>query len=145
LGAPEEQPTRPVRELRPPSEPNTIVLVISGPIAPAGIAGLCERVRVLLEGCEADRVVCDVSALVDPDAVTIDALARLQLTARRLGRLVRLRNACGELEDLLALVGLGDVVPLAGALPVEARGQTEQREQGRGVEEEGDPADPTGR
>jgi ABC-type transporter Mla MlaB component len=143
LGAPEEQPTRPVRELRPHTETNTIVFVITGPIARANIAALCERVRVLLEGSDADQVVCDVSALVDPDAVTVDALARVQLTARRLGHRVRLRNACGDLEDLLALIGLRDIVPCAES-PVEPRGQPEQREQGVGVEEEADPADPTG-
>jgi ABC-type transporter Mla MlaB component len=143
LGAPKEQPTRPVRALRPHPEPE-MVLVFDGPIARAGIAGLCERVRVLLEGCDADRVVCDVSALVDPDAVTVDALARLQLTARRLGRQVRLRHACGDLQDLLSLMGLGDVVSLCPESGLEPRGQAEQREQALGVEEEADPTDPTG-
>jgi ABC-type transporter Mla MlaB component len=140
LGAPEEQPTTAVRELR--SHPRTIVLVFSGPFARAGIAGLCERVRVLLEGCEADQVVCDVGVMVNPDAVTVDALARLQLTARRLGRRVRLRHACDELQDLIALMGMAEVVPLWARLPLEPKGQAEQREQGLGVEEEADPTDP---
>jgi ABC-type transporter Mla MlaB component len=143
LGAPGEQPTRPVRELRPHSETNNIVLVIRGPIARASIASLCQRVHALLEGRDADHVVCDVSALVDPDAVTVDALARMQLTARRLGHEVRLRHACGELEDLIALMGLRDVVARCVESAVEPRWQTEQREQAFGVEEEGDPADPT--
>jgi ABC-type transporter Mla MlaB component len=121
-----------------------MVLVMSGPIAREDVSGLCERVRVLLEGCDTDQVVCDVGALADPDAVTVDALARLQLTARRLGCRVQLRHACGELQDLLSLMGLGDVVPPCAASAVDPTGQTEQREQGLGVEEEADPADPTG-
>jgi ABC-type transporter Mla MlaB component len=140
----EEPPTPLVRAVRPHPEPNTIVLVVDAPLVRAGIAALCERVRVMLESCDADQVVCDVSALVDPDAATIDALARLQLTARRLGRQVRLRHACGELQDLLSLMGLGDVVSLCPESGLEPGGQPEQREQGLGVQEEADPADPAG-
>jgi hypothetical protein len=54
-------------------------------------------------------IVCDVGAL-PPDATAIDTLARLQLTARRLGLEVRLRHASGELQDLLAFAGLADVL-----------------------------------
>src|SRR5687768_12524990 len=112
---------------RPPAEPNTIILVIGGPIGRADISVLCERAGgLLLEATDAADVVCDVSAVVDPDAVAIDALARLQLTARRLGREVRLRNACKELRELLALTGLRDVVPLCAELPVEASRQAKQ-------------------
>jgi hypothetical protein len=96
----------------------------------------------LLEGSDADRVVCDVGALVDPDVVTVEALARVRLTARRLGRGVRVRSACDELLDLVALMGLSDVLRLRPGSPVQSRGQAEQREQPRGVEEEADPADP---
>jgi ABC-type transporter Mla MlaB component len=142
LGAPEEQPARPARELRP--HPRTIVVVVGGPIAPGGIAALCERVRVLLEGSPADQVVCDVSALVDPDAVSVEALARLQLTARRLGRRIRLRHACGELKELLSLMGLREVLGLVPESGLEPKGQAEEREQRLGIQEEGDPADPAG-
>jgi len=81
-------------------------------------------------------IVCDVGALA-PDAVAVDALARLQLTARRLGLEIRLRDASSELQDLLAFVGLRNV------LRVEAGGQAEQREQRLGVEEEREVDDPT--
>jgi anti-anti-sigma regulatory factor len=74
-------------------------------------------------------IVCDVSAL-DPDALTIDALARLQLSSRRVGLELRLRHASNELQELLAFVGLDEVLRL------EAGGQAEQREQRVGVEEE---------
>jgi ABC-type transporter Mla MlaB component len=117
-------------------------LVITRPIARSDIPGLCERVRAVLKGSDVDMVVCDVAALVSPDAVTVDALARLQLTARRCGRRVRLRHACGELQDLIALMGLSDVVPLAPGLSLEPWGEAEEREPARGVEEEADPTDP---
>ncbi len=128
----------------PPPEPSTTVVVVSGRITRTDIPALCERVRVVLEGSDAGQVVCDVGALVDPDVVTVDALARLQLTARRLGRRIRLRHACGELRGLLALLGLGDVLPLGAMSGLQPSGQPEQREQAGGVEEEADPADPTG-
>ena len=89
------------------------MLVMVGPITSEGIPALCERARVLLEGCDAGRVACDVGALAEPDAVTIDGLARLQLTVRRLGYRVELQRACGELEQLLLLTGLADVLPCA--------------------------------
>jgi len=81
-------------------------------------------------------IVCDVGALA-PDAVAVDALARLQLIAGRLGLEIRLRDASSELQDLLAFVGLRNV------LRVEAGGQAEQREQRLGVEEEREVDDPT--
>ena len=54
-------------------------------------------------------IVCDVGSL-PPDATAIDTLARLQLTARRLGLELRLRHASCELQDLLAFAGLDDVL-----------------------------------
>jgi ABC-type transporter Mla MlaB component len=124
---------------RPLAEPGTSVLILSGPIARGDVAALCERARVLLERNRAELVICDVATLVDPDAATIDALARLQLTARRLGCRVLLRDACGELQQLLAFAGLAHVLPLV--LRVETSRQTEEREQASRVEEETDPGD----
>ena len=92
----------------------------------------------------ADLVVCDVRSLGDPDAATIDALARMQLTARRLGRRVLLRHACADLQDLAAFTGLGDVLPLYGALRLETGRQPEEGKESRGAEEEADPDDPAG-
>lgn len=74
-------------------------------------------------------IICDVGAVV-PDVHAIDALARLQLAARRLGMEVQLRHASRELQELLAFAGLRDV------LRVETGGQPEQREERVGVEEE---------
>lgn len=143
LDAREESPARPQGAPRSPPEAGPTGLVLSGPIARADVPALCEHARVLLEGSHGELVVCDVGALLDPDAVTVDALARLQLTARRLGRRVRLRRACHELEDLLCLIGLGEVLPCGGPSGLEPRGQAEEREQPVGVEEEADPGDRT--
>lgn len=123
-------------------EPGTIVLVIDGPIGPAHVRGLCERARALLEGSDAERLLCDVGALTRADAVAVDALARLQLVARRLGRRLVLLRASPELRDLLAFVGLREALPCAPVLRVEARGQPEEREERVRVEEEREPDDP---
>lgn len=90
--------------------PRTIEFGIEGPIARTDLPGLCERVCTLLERSGAEVALCDVSG-IDPDAVTIDALARLQLAARRHGCQVRLRNPSEELLELLDFMGLCDVLP----------------------------------
>ena len=45
---------------------------------------------------------------------TVDALARMALAARRLGRDVELRRARPDLLELLVLAGLGDLAAEAG-------------------------------
>jgi ABC-type transporter Mla MlaB component len=90
--------------------PQTIAFAIRGPIVRADLPGLCTRVCALLEKSDSGVALCDVVG-VDPDAVTVDALARLQLAARRHGCQVRLRNASGELLELLAFMALRDVLP----------------------------------
>jgi hypothetical protein len=141
VAALEQSPGKPGRA-RPSVEPGSIVLAFGGRIARTDIRGLCNLIHVLLEDGDAEVVVCDLAALIDPDAATVDALARLQLTARRLGGEVRVRHACDELQDLIALMGLRGVVPLCEELPLEPRGKTEKGEQACGFEEEGDPGDP---
>jgi ABC-type transporter Mla MlaB component len=87
---------------------------IRGPIARSDLPGLCDRVCALLAtGGEVVR--CDVSS-VEPDAVTVEAIARLQLAAMRHGCRVELANASPELQGLVDLLGLRDVFsPAAGA------------------------------
>jgi ABC-type transporter Mla MlaB component len=89
--------------------PGTVAFAIRGPIERGDLPGLCERVCALLAEEGADVVLCDVSG-VEPDAVTVDALARLQLAARRHACQVLLRNASDELVSLVAFMGLGDVL-----------------------------------
>ncbi|MCM2418438.1 STAS domain-containing protein [Streptomyces sp. RKAG293] len=138
-------------ERQPEQGPDAVVWVLAGPLTRAGIPELCACLRDRLHGAEPGWVTCDVAALTDPDAVTVETLARLQLTARRLGSRIRLRNADGRLCGLLALAGLRDVLPLepAGAadstgrgLRLQPWGQAEQRKQVRRVEERVDPGDP---
>jgi ABC-type transporter Mla MlaB component len=88
----------------------TIAFGVRGPISRDDLPGLCERICSLLEGSDADVALCDVSG-VEPDAVTVDALARLQLAAHRRGCQVRLRNASSELLELVTFMGLSDVLP----------------------------------
>ena len=83
---------------------------VHGPITREDLPGLCERVCALLERSCAGVAFCDVGS-VPPDAVTVDALARLQLAAHRHGCQVRLRNASDELLELVAFMGLLDVLP----------------------------------
>jgi ABC-type transporter Mla MlaB component len=90
--------------------PQPINFAIDGPIVRADLPGLCRRVCALLEGSGADVALCDVRG-VEPDAVTVDALARLQLSARRHGCQVRLHHASSELLDLVAFMGLHHVLP----------------------------------
>ena len=92
------------------SAPQTIAFAITGPIARSDLRGLCDRVCAIFASSGADVAFCDVET-VPPDAVTVDALARLQLAARRQGCEVRLRGASRELLDLVAFMGLRDVFP----------------------------------
>jgi ABC-type transporter Mla MlaB component len=92
-----------------PPAPHTVSFAVDGPIARADVPVLCERLGALLERSRAEAALCDVSG-VDPDAVTVDVLARLQLAARRQGCHVRLHHASSDLLDLLDFVGLSDVL-----------------------------------
>jgi|tagenome__1003787_1003787.scaffolds.fasta_scaffold16972839_1 hypothetical protein len=66
----------------------------------------------------------------------VDALARLQLAARRSGYEVAVAEAPRDLVELIELAGLCDV------LGVEPLGQAEQREERFRVEEERELPDP---
>ena len=72
-----------------------------------------------------------------PDLAVVDELARLQLAAKRLGCSIQLRGTCTELRELLAMLGLDEVVAGLG----QVIGQTEGCEQA-GVEEVVMPDDP---
>lgn len=92
----------------PTSGPDEVAFAIRGPITRADLPGLSDRVCTLLG--ESSSVVVDCVVVgVEPDAVTVDALARLQLAARRRGRRVRLCNPSLALCDLVELMGLTHV------------------------------------
>jgi hypothetical protein len=98
-----------------------------------------------------ERLVCDVRELTHADERALDALARLHLTARRLGATISLRHASRALTDLVDLAGLGGVLVVDDAAVdagvdagvesgVEVDGQGEEAEILR-TDEEVDPGD----
>ncbi|MFF7211182.1 STAS domain-containing protein [Streptomyces sp. NPDC008238] len=130
------RPAPPPPASRPGGGP--VVLVLTGRLDRAGIPPLLERLRLLLAERGGGTVLCDVGGLDGaPDAVLLDALARLQLTARRHGGRIRLRGAGGALRELLALTGLDG----SAGLGFEPCGETEQREEPFGVQEGVEPGD----
>jgi ABC-type transporter Mla MlaB component len=139
LASIEGSPARPASAPRPLPAADTLDVVICGRVTRTDIAALCERARVLLEASDADLVAVDLGVTVDADAATVDALARLHLTARRLGKRIRFRHACRGVRELVDLMGLGVVLGLDVGSRLEPGRQAEQREQARGVEEEADP------
>ena len=90
--------------------PKAVSLTISAPLERGELPELFERTCALLESSPVEILRCEVAG-VDADAVAVDALARLQLAARRYGCEVRLRNASDDLLALLAFMGLEDVLP----------------------------------
>jgi hypothetical protein len=89
---------------------------------------------VLIVDAATDEVLGHVDAR-SPDLALVEALARLQLSARRRGARLSLRNVSDELRALLELVGLADVLAL------EARRQPELGDQ-LGIEKVMQPGDP---
>ena len=92
---------------------DTVAFAISGPITRADLPGLCDRVCALLTESRAGVAVCDVCD-IEPDAVTVDALLRLQLAARRNGCRIQLRGASPALCELVQFMGLADVLCMSG-------------------------------
>src|SRR5437763_2911192 len=89
--------------------PATVAFTVRGPIQRDDLPGLYARICVILGGSKARRVYCEVDQ-VAADAVSADALARLQLAARRPGCQITLRGASEELRGLIAFMGLKDVL-----------------------------------
>ena len=116
------------------------IFVIERAFGAVDARALAERLCVPLGAGNREPVLCDASALVQPDLGTIDGLARLALATRRLGHGLRLCQASSELTGLIVLVGLAGVVPCVESA-VKPRRQAEHREEPGGVEEEDDPAD----
>ncbi|MDW8807570.1 STAS domain-containing protein [Streptomyces scabiei] len=109
------------------------VLVLPGPLTRDEVPRLCAEVRARLERTGGGTLVCDVAGIGPPGLAVVDALARMQLTARRAGGRIRLRDPAPALGALLRLVGLA----------FEVEGEAEEGEPAGGVQEaveSGDPA-----
>jgi ABC-type transporter Mla MlaB component len=87
----------------------TIAFALHAPVRRDDLPGLCDRVCALLRESNPDLAWCDVSG-VAADAVAVEGLARLRLAAQRYGCVVRLRHASNELLELVAFMGLDDVL-----------------------------------
>jgi hypothetical protein len=125
----------------------SIVWALTPPIGRADVANLCDRLTLLICVSQTPLVYCDAGAITEPDVVTVEVLARLRLTARGLGCVLRIYRPHEHLVRLVALLGLGGVLlgpgpPSAPGSGFEARGKSEQREQPLGVQEVVDPVDP---
>jgi hypothetical protein len=79
--------------------------------------------------------VCDLRG-VAADCVTVDALARMHLAARRAGVELDVLHASEELKELLVFAGLD------GVLGVQPQRQAKEREEPLGPEEERQLDDP---
>jgi ABC-type transporter Mla MlaB component len=91
------------------STQRTVTMTIGGPLEREHLAGLFARTCALLNSSRPELLCCELES-VAPDAVAVDALARLALAARRGGCSVCLRGACEELHELIAFMGLDDVL-----------------------------------
>ena len=80
--------------------------MIDRPITGADAPALCARAQVLLLVGGGDILVCDLSGLPRAHLGAIDALARLQLAARRGGCRLLLRGGSAQLAWLIELCGL---------------------------------------
>ena len=65
--------------------PSTVTVYTFRAVTRAEIPALCADLAERLRGRGAGVVICDVAAVGEPDVVTVEALARLRLTARRHG------------------------------------------------------------
>ena len=134
---------------------SAVRFVVRATITRTDIPAMCTRLADLLRGRPGDVVMCDVAGVDRPDVVTVEALARLRLTARRHGSRLVVTGAGEDLLLLFGLLGLTELLVPAGpgaAEPVSGGSgqvgrrqvgrQAEEREQAAGVQEVVDGRDP---
>lgn len=130
------------------------VLVLPGLVTRDEVPRLCEAVRALLGTTGRGVVVCDVTGLGPPGLTVLDALARMELAARRAGGRIRLHGPDPALRALLDLVGLRFETcdgsgpagcPVSGSPgllgSVETQGEPEEGEPAGRVQEEVEPGE----
>ncbi|ARQ69299.1 STAS domain-containing protein [Streptomyces marincola] len=107
------------------------VFVVPGPVVRSEVQVLCDRLTGMVRGSGARDVVVDLGEVRGTDPATVEAVARLRLTAARLGCRVRFVRVSPGLQVLLGWLGLGEAV-----------GQAEQGEEPGRVQERVEPGDP---
>ena len=122
------------------AEPARPVVTLSGRIRPDDALGLCACVCASAARTSGRSLGYDVAGVEAPDVGTVDALARMALTAHRLGRRLELLRPGADLRELLELCGLTAATGSDGS-GVEVVGQPEEREVALRVEEERDRGD----
>lgn len=80
---------------------------VEGLLAAHAVPRLCEQLVILVDCAGVGRLVVDFGRVDEPDIATLDALARLALSAKRQEAQVSVRTSNGALESLLRLAGLG--------------------------------------
>jgi ABC-type transporter Mla MlaB component len=133
--------------------PRTQTLSLGGPLQPGELQQLLRRSGELLATTGAELLLCESGELA-ADMLSVHALARIALLARRRGCRVALVDAAPQLRSLIGFVGLANVLPCATvadraairtraeSLGVETLGQAEQGKDRVGREEEGELDDP---
>ena len=90
------------------SPSGTVYARIRGPLRRGDLPGLYARICAELAATRGGTLVCDVGD-VAVDAVAVEALARLQLGARRHDCWFVIANGSPELRGLVQLFGLEEV------------------------------------
>ncbi|RKN05570.1 STAS domain-containing protein [Streptomyces radicis] len=106
------------------------LFVIKGPVAREDVPGICERLTAHVRRGGVGDVTVDVAEVGGANAVTLEVVARLRLTAKRLGCGIRFVNMRAGLPGLVGWLGLGEV-----------GGKAEEGEEPCCVEEGVDPDD----
>ncbi|WP_079152048.1 STAS domain-containing protein [Streptomyces sp. RTd22] len=138
------EPENPPPESPPPALPPAVLVLDRPPETRAEVELLCARLGELVRHSAPGPVTVDVGAAQRPVLAMVETLARLRLTARRLGREMRLRNTGGELAAVLARAGLDEVLTAPATLRLEPVGEPEEGEQPLGVQERVEPGDAPG-
>jgi ABC-type transporter Mla MlaB component len=84
-------------------------VALSGRIGAEDADALSDCVCARVAAGEDTPLPFDVAAVEDPDMGTVNALARMALTARRLGHHVELRRVRPDLRELLELAGVSSL------------------------------------
>lgn len=82
---------------------------VDGPILRSDVPALARGLSALIEHTGAATIVCQLRGL-GASAVSLEALARLQLIAGRRGCRLTLRGASRELRELVEFAGMQDVL-----------------------------------